>query len=95
MIFSIFGAFAEFERELIRERTIAGLKAARARGRKGGRKFQLSKAQVRLAQVAMKNRDTSATDLANELGITRATLYRYVGPNGELREFGKKVLNSN
>jgi DNA invertase Pin-like site-specific DNA recombinase len=95
MIFSIFGAFAEFERELIRERTIAGLKAARARGRKGGRKFQLSKAQVRLAQVAMKNRDTSATDLANELSITRATLYRYVDPNGELREFGKKVLNSN
>ena len=95
MIFSIFGAFAEFERELIRERTIAGLKAARARGRKGGRKFQLSKAQVRLAQVAMKNRDTSATDLANELGVTRATLYRYVSPNGELREFGKKVLNNN
>ncbi len=48
MIFSIFAAFAEFERELIGERTIAGLKAARARGRKGGRRFQLSKAQVRL-----------------------------------------------
>jgi DNA invertase Pin-like site-specific DNA recombinase len=95
MIFSIFGAFAEFERELIRERTIAGLKAARARGRKGGRKFQLSKAQVRLAQVAMKNRDTSVANLANELDVTRATLYRYVSPNGELREFGKKVLNSN
>jgi DNA invertase Pin-like site-specific DNA recombinase len=94
MIFSIFGAFAEFERELIRERTIAGLKAARARGRKGGRKFQLSKAQVRLAQVAMKNRDTSVANLANELDVTRATLYRYVSPNGELREFGKKVLNS-
>ena len=94
MIFSIFGAFAEFERELIRERTIAGLKAARARGRKGGRKFQLSKAQVRLAQVAMKNRDTSATALATELGITRATLYRYVAPSGELREFGEKVLNN-
>jgi len=40
----------------------------------------------------MKNRDTSATELAGELGITRATLYRYVSPNGELREFGKKVL---
>ena len=93
MIFSIFGAFAEFERELIRERTIAGLKAARARGKKGGRKFQLSKAQVRLAQVAMKNQDTSVTELAIGLGVTRATLYRYVGPNGELREFGEKVLN--
>ena len=92
MIFAIFGAFAEFERDLIRERTIAGLKAARARGRKGGRKFQLTKAQVRLAQVAMQNRDTSVTELCKELGITRPTLYRYVAPNGELREFGKKVL---
>jgi DNA invertase Pin-like site-specific DNA recombinase len=94
MIFAIFGAFAEFERDLIRERTIAGLKAARARGRKGGRKFQLTKAQVRLAQVAMQNRDTSVAELCKELGITRPTLYRYVGPNGELREFGEKVLNN-
>ncbi|QSZ43185.1 transposon DNA-invertase (plasmid) [Sulfurimonas aquatica] len=92
MIFSIFGAFAEFERELIRERTLAGLKAARARGKKGGRKFQLTKSQVRLAQVAMKNRDTSVGELCKELNITRPTLYRYVAPNGELREFGEKVL---
>jgi len=92
MIFSIFGAFAEFERELIRERTLAGLKAARARGRKGGRKFQLTKAQVRLAQATMQNRDTSVGELCKELGITRPTLYRYVGPNGELREFGNRVL---
>ena len=48
LVFGIFAALAEFERELIRERTLAGLKAARARGRKGGRKFALSKAQVRL-----------------------------------------------
>ena len=87
MIFAIFGAFAEFERDLIRERRIAGLKAARARGRKGGRKFQLTK-----AQVAMQNRDTSVAELCKELGITRPTLYRYVGPKGELREFGQKVL---
>jgi DNA invertase Pin-like site-specific DNA recombinase len=92
MIFSIFGAFAEFERELIRERTLAGLKAARARGRKGGRKFQLTKSQVRLAQVAMKNRDTSVMELCKELGVTRPTIYRYVSPNGELRDFGKIVL---
>ena len=50
LVFGIFAALAEFERELIRDRTVAGLKAARARGRKGGRKFALSKAQVRLAQ---------------------------------------------
>jgi len=94
MMFSIFGAFAEFERDLIRERTMAGLQAARARGKKGGRKFQLTKAQVRLAQVAMQNRDTSVAKLCKELRITRPTLYRYVGPNGELREFGEKVLNN-
>ena len=57
--FGIFAALAEFETELIRERTLAGLDAARARGRKGGRKFALTKAKVRLAQAAMKNRDTS------------------------------------
>jgi len=92
MVFSIFAALSEFERELNRERTIAGLQAARSRGRKGGRKFQLTKAQVRLAQASMKNRDTSVAELCKELGITRPTLYRYVAPNGELREFGEKVL---
>ena len=52
-IFGIFAALAEFERELVRERTKAGLAAARARGRKGGRRFDLTKTQVRLAQAAM------------------------------------------
>jgi len=93
MVFSIFATLSEFERELNRERTIAGLQSARARGRKGGRKFQLTKAQVRLAQASMKHRDTSVTQLCSELGITRPTLYRYVSPTGELREFGERVLN--
>ena len=92
MIFSIFGALAEFERELIRERTKAGIEAARARGRMGGRKFGLTKAQVRLAQAAMKNRDTSVTELCKELKITRATLYKYISPSGELRDNAKRVL---
>ena len=92
LIFGIFAALAEFERELIRERTVAGLAAARARGRRGGRKFALSKAQVRLAQAAMKNRDTSVAELAAELGVKPVTLYRYVGPTGELRENAKRVL---
>ena len=92
MIFSIFGALAEFERELIRERTKAGIEAARARGRMGGRKFNLTKAQVRLAQVAMTNRDTSVVELCKELKITRATLYKYISPTGELRDYGKRVL---
>lgn len=60
LVFGIFSALAEFERELISERTIAGLSAARARGRKGGRKFALTKARVRLAQAAMSNRNGSS-----------------------------------
>jgi DNA invertase Pin-like site-specific DNA recombinase len=93
LVFGIFAALAEFERELIRERTLAGLQAARARGRKGGRKFSLSKAQVRLAQAAMRNRDTKVSEICEELGVTQVTLYRYVSPDGELRDHGKRVLN--
>lgn len=94
LVFGIFAALAEFERELIRERTMAGLQAARARGRKGGRKFGLTKAQVRLAQAAMKDGATTVSELCQELGIARGTLYRYVSPTGELREHGARVLAS-
>jgi DNA invertase Pin-like site-specific DNA recombinase len=92
--FGIFAALADFESDLIRERTMAGLAAARARGRKGGRKFALSKTQVRMAQAAMANRDTSVSELCKELGIKPVTLYRYVDPNGELRDYGKRVLKA-
>lgn len=92
LVFGIFASLAEFERELIRERTMAGLSAARARGRRGGRQFALTKAQVRLAQAAMANRDTSVAVLCKELGIKPVTLYRYVGPKGELRDHGKRVI---
>jgi DNA invertase Pin-like site-specific DNA recombinase len=68
-VFGIFAALAEFERELIQERMMAGLQAAHARGCKGGRKFGLTKAQVRLAQAAMKNRDTNISQLCQELGV--------------------------
>jgi DNA invertase Pin-like site-specific DNA recombinase len=90
LIFGIFAALAEFERELIRERTLAGLEAARARGKKGGRKFQLTKGQVRLAQVSMKNRDANISELCKELKVSRQSLYRYVSPDGELRDYGFK-----
>lgn len=92
--FGIFAALAEFESELIRERTMAGLQAARARGRKGGRKFALTKAQVRMAQAAMANRDTSVSELCRELGVKPVTRYRYVDPKGNLRDYGKRVLGA-
>lgn len=91
--FGIFAVLAEFESELIRERTMAGLAAARAKGRKGGRKFALTKAQVRMAQAAMKNRDTSVAELCKELGVEPPTLYRYVDSKGNLRKHGKEILN--
>ena len=71
LVFALFAALAEFERELIRERTLAGLASARARGRKGGRPHALSKAQVRLAQAAMAQRDTKVSELCLELGVTQ------------------------
>ena len=92
LVFGIFAALAEFERELIRERTIAGLSAARASGRTGGRKFALKKAQVRLAQAAMSNRDSSVAELCRELRIKPVTLYRYVEPDSETRRHVKQVL---
>ncbi|BDD01982.1 recombinase family protein [Persicobacter psychrovividus] len=92
-VFSIFASLAEFERELIRERTIAGLESARARGRKGGRKFALTRHQVHLACAAMKDKSTKVSELCKELGVCRQTLYRYVGPNGELRNAGRRVLS--
>ena len=92
--FGIFATLAEFESELIRERTMAGLQAARARGRKGGRTFSLTKAQVRTIQAAMAHRETSVSELCRELGITPVTLYRYVDPQGNLRDHGKRVIGA-
>ena len=94
MVFGIFASLAEFERDLISERVRAGLKAARARGRHGGRKPALTPAKIRLAQAAMKKRDTSVPALSKELGISTMTLYRYISPKGKLREPAVKVLDS-
>jgi DNA invertase Pin-like site-specific DNA recombinase len=94
LMFQIFAALAEFERSLIRERTIAGLEAARARGRKGGRKSAFTKAKLRTAQAALANRDQGIAGLCEELGVSRSTLYRHVGPDGKLTVHGEKLLGT-
>lgn len=92
LVFGIFAALAEFERELISERTVAGLASARARGRNGGRPYTMTSAKLRLAMAAMGQPETKVSDLCKELGITRQTLYRHVSPKGELRDDGQKLL---
>ena len=92
LIFAIFAGLAEFERELIVERTRAGLASARARGRHGGRPFKMTPAKLRLAQAAMGKPETKVAELCAELGVTRQTLYRHVTPKGEIRPDGEKLL---
>lgn len=94
LVFGIFAALAEFERELIAERTKAGLAAARARGRSGGRPFKMTAAKLRLAMAAVGQPETNVGDLCKELGITRQTLYRHVDPSGKLRKDGRKLLDN-
>jgi DNA invertase Pin-like site-specific DNA recombinase len=76
LVFHLFGALAEFERALIRERTQAGLAAARARGRRGGRPRKLTRDAVRLAQQMLATPGTTVTDVAAALRVHRTTLYR-------------------
>ena len=94
LIFGIFAALAEFERELIVERTRAGLAAARARGRLGGRPRKMDVAMLRMAMRAMAERDTKAQDLAQRLGITTTTLYMYVNGDGTVKAPGQKLLDA-
>ncbi len=80
LIFHIFGALAEFERNLIRERTNAGLQAARARGRYGGRPKAMNSKQVEMAKALSQNPGLSIAEICEQLGVSRATYYRYVSP---------------
>ncbi|MFZ6958007.1 recombinase family protein, partial [Klebsiella pneumoniae] len=93
LVFGIFAALAEFERELIAERTTAGLASARARGRNGGRPYKMTPVKLRLAMASMGQSETKVSTLCQELGITRQTLYRHISPVGQLRADGIKLLN--
>ena len=76
LIFHIFAALAEFERELIAERATVGRQAARARGRLGGRPAKLSPEQVKLARARYEARDVTVAEIARALGVGRGTIYR-------------------
>ncbi len=79
LVFHLFGALAEFERNLITERTMAGLEAARARGRKGGRpRLTPSASQIAMAKKLYADQTNSIADICRTLHISRATLYRYL-----------------
>lgn len=93
LAFGIFGAFAEFERELIAERTHAGLAAARARGRLGGRPRKMNRATLLMAMAAMRDPAAIAAEVAKRLGITTTTLYAYVNGDGTTKALGQAVLD--
>jgi DNA invertase Pin-like site-specific DNA recombinase len=78
LVFHVFAALAEFERNLIRERTVAGLKAARARGRRGGRPAKLSAKEIKTIRTLLKTADIPVTEIAARFGVARSTLYRAV-----------------
>lgn len=77
LIFHVFGALAQFERQIIRDRTNAGLEAARARGKKGGRPSLLGKKQIKLAKELIADKSNSIESICGELKISKTTLYRY------------------
>lgn len=81
LIFHVFGALAEFERSIIRERTVAGLAAARARGRTGGRPPALAAKDLPAARAMLKDPDITVVEVARRLGVSPSTLYRHL-PGG-------------
>lgn len=82
-VFHLFAALAEFERNLIRERTMAGMKAARARGKMGGRPPKLSSGELAVAKSLINANEISISEIARQLGVSRTTLYRLFPTNTE------------
>lgn len=85
LVFHVFAALAEFERNLIRERTHAGLAAARARGRKGGRKPALTSQQVREIKALLRDPSIPVASIADRYGVSRATIYKHAGADAPAR----------
>src|SRR5271169_244011 len=92
LVFGIFATLAEFERDLIHERTMAGLAAARARGRAGGRPRVMTKQKLKAAMAMMADRDNAARDVAAQLGVSLSTLYAYIDATGQPREPAAELL---
>jgi DNA invertase Pin-like site-specific DNA recombinase len=86
LVFHVFGAIAQFERALIRERTTAGLQEARRKGRKGGRPPAFNEADILAARALMKDANLSAQAVAKRMGVSVATLYRHLGKNRDDQE---------
>jgi DNA invertase Pin-like site-specific DNA recombinase len=78
LVFHIFAALAEFERDLVRERTTAGLAAARARGRTGGRPTVMTDPKIKLAREVYASRQYTVAAIASALGVSRASIYRHL-----------------
>ena len=93
LAFGIFAAFAEFERELIAERTTAGLAAARARGRMGGRPRKMDRATLMMAMAALRDHKAVAAKVARRLGVTTTTLYTYVNGDGTPKAAGQALID--
>ena len=91
LVFGIFATFSEFERDLLYERTMAGLAAARARGRTGGRPRLMTRAKLR---TAMADQANAAADVAEQLGISTSTLYAYVDGQGRPKPRARKLLGT-
>ena len=94
LVFGTFAALAEFEAELVRERTRAGLAAARARGRRGGRPRKMTKEALRTAMAALSDRTTSVRTVARRLGVPPTTLYMYINRDGSLKQAGQALLTA-
>jgi DNA invertase Pin-like site-specific DNA recombinase len=78
LVFHIMGALAEFERSLIRERTVAGLAAARAQGKKGGRPPRMKPDDIKVARAMLADPEITVEDIAKRLGVGTSTLYRHL-----------------